>query len=169
VGEIGWLNGFGVTFTINPTVNGQQTILTMNDLSAPYNRTKIASVTASDESDTQVASATLSVYATFPLQPQFGYETDLDNKTLVSVAEDGSAVFRKKGGAKRSWQLQFPRRPQSEYVVLRDFWQYHEKTIEFYYYDLPLSEIKLVRFDSGLRVSPENMNLISMSCVLREV
>jgi hypothetical protein len=167
-GTINWTNNLGATFTFSNRANGQSTELLLSDLAAAYNRTKIGTVSASDTvGGTSIAS--LSIYATFPLQPHFGYEVDYDNKTLVSVAEDGTAVFRKKSSAKMSWTLQFPRRPLSERTILKAFWDYHEKTVEFYYYDLALNELRLVRFDSGIRVSPDNMNLINMSCVLREI
>jgi hypothetical protein len=169
LGAIANPNDNGVSFSPNPTANNQYTFMNFTDLLAAYNRTRIGWVWANDTADNAQSVASLSIYATFPLQPHFGYDVDIDNKTLVSVAEDGTAVFRKKGGTKRSWTLQMPNRPATEYIALRDFWAFHEKTTEFYFYDLPLNELVLVRFDSGLKVQPQNMNLINMSCVLREI
>src|SRR3954467_14115707 len=97
----------------------------------PPNRSQQIIVTGTSGPDS--GSASVTIWATFPLQPNYGYDYELDEKTLISIAEDGSTVRRQKGNIKASWQLTMPQRPLSEFQILRDFHAYHKKLIPFYY------------------------------------
>lgn len=151
---------------LSPTT-GTSTTLT------PNNETRLISVTAKDRAvdDTVLNTVvkTVQIYSTFPLQPNYGYEIEMDDTTLISLAEDKTAVIRKKAGVKKVWQLQLPLRPLTEYETLRDFWLFHGKVLSFYYYDLAITELKMVRFDSALRITPAGPDSYSMTCVVREV
>lgn len=142
------------------------TISSATRLNAP-NLSQTIIVTGTSGGDT--GSMAITVWGTFPLQPNYGYDYELDDKTLISVAEDGSTVRRQKSGIKASWQLNMPNRPLTEYQTLRDFHAYHKKVIPFYYYDLAIGELRMVYFDSSLKVTVSGPDSISMSCLVREV
>jgi hypothetical protein len=135
----------------------------------PDNKSTFVNVVATNSGNESSNPLTVTSYGKFPLQPIFGYDIDIDDKTLISVAEDGTTVRRLKGIEKRVWTLQMPNRPLSEYITLRNFFLFHRKLKEFYYEDLAIQEMKIVQFDSGIKVTPNNHNSISMSCVVREV
>ena len=122
-------------------------------------------------------SALLTAVATFPVQPHYGYEISLDNKTLASYAEDGTAVFRKKGSTKRIWKLQFLNVTAADWTLLREFWLWHEKHVKFYYEDVAVPELvggvetstlRLVTFDAGLNVSVAGPYRYNITTVVRE-
>lgn len=167
VGRVGthvdWTTSSGTLSVLT----GDVTVLT------PLNRTELITVTALDKNSSNVTLSTViksvQVYGTFPLQPNYPYDVEFDDKTLVSIAEDGTAVFRVKSPIRRSWQLSMPNRPFTEYSLLNPFYQYHKKFREFYYYDLAINELILVRFDSSLKVTPIGPDQFTMSCVVKEI
>lgn len=114
-------------------------------------------------------SYTLKINGLFPGQPNYSYEINIDDNTLVSYAEDKSAIYRIKGQPIRSWTLQFNERPYLEYQDAYQFWMYHKKYISFYYVDLVYGMKTLVTFDSGIRTQAISPNSISFSFVVRQV
>lgn len=115
------------------------------------------------------ATKTVSVTGLFPVQPNYGVDLASDNNTLVSLAEDGSATFRKKSNLKKTLSLQFNERPYSEYLALSNFWKAHEKHEKFVYQDLVLGENYIMRFETGLRVNILGMDSITIQATLKEV
>lgn len=149
--------------------SGSSTVLTVPNFS------QVVSISGISGSD--AGSAPLTVWATFPVQPRFGYELDMDNKTLVSYSEDGTPVFRVKSGIRRSWQLQFPDTPQNEWRLIREFWNFHQKHIAFYYEDDEILEniggvetptLRLVTFDAGLKIIASGPDRYAITTVVRE-
>ncbi len=114
---------------------------------------------------------TFDTYGVFPVQPNYAYETNLDNNTLISRAEDGTSTFRVKGttSRKKTLSLQFNSRPFSEFQLLYNFWMYHQKHIRFYYRDLVYDETYLMVHDSGLKYQASGPDQITISVVLREI
>lgn len=112
---------------------------------------------------------TFDIYGVFPVQPNYPYEINVDNKTLASYAEDGSAVFRVKGSQKKSLSLQFNQRPFTEYESIYEFWEWHQKNLTFVYRDVVFDLIYFVVNDSGIKIQASGMDNITMSLVLREV
>lgn len=155
--SVNWTTDSGV---VAPLV-GVSTVLTA------VNQTRVVTVTGVSGGNS--GSLSIQVYATFPVQPNYGYEIEWDDKTLMSIAEDQTVIARIKSPDKRSWQLQFPNRPLTEYNTLKNFWSYHRKVIPFYYLDLAIAELKLCRFDSGLRTTPVGPDQFSMTCVVKEI
>jgi hypothetical protein len=150
-------------------------IATAASLGSIPNRTQTIILTGTSGADS--GTATISVYGTFPVQPHYNYSLDIDNKTLASYSEDGTAEFRKKGKLRRIWQLSFLKSPTSDWTLIRDFWNNHEKHIPFYYQDIAVQEsiggvetpvLRLVTFDSGLKVVPNGPDAFTINIVLRE-
>lgn len=112
---------------------------------------------------------TLVVHGIFPEQPNYSYELNQDNTTLVSFAEDKSARYKVKGGLKKNLNLQFTQRSYNEYLSINNFWLAHQKHLSFYYKDIDFAETYRMVFDSGLRVQVNSPNSITISFVLREV
>jgi hypothetical protein len=149
----------------------------LTTLFTPPNKTGTARVTgvaAGPETDF----VDILVYATVPIQPNFGYELDFDNNTLRSPAEDGGAVLRRKGIHKRSWQVQYNNLDNTEWTLLREFYKYHLKDIPFYMEDLAVLDnvggpdvytLALVTFDSGLKVTVAGDSRYNVTAAYKEV
>lgn len=120
------------------------------------------------DSSTNMGTANLTSFGVFPVQPNFSYDVSFDNKTLISFAEDGSATYRVKSPPKRSINLVFNNRPYSDYVKIYDFWQAHQKHIQFYYVDYVYGLTYKVVHDSGLKVQTVGPDQHTMTIVLRE-
>jgi hypothetical protein len=140
------------------------------------NKTQTIVVSAVSGADS--GSASVFTYGIWPVFPHFGGEVSLDDKVLASYAEDGSAVFRRKGGPKFSWTLGFNNTPASDLRLIRDFWNYHRKDIPFYYEDLEFPEnvggvetttLRLVTCDTGLKVVEEGPDRFTVSVTFRQV
>jgi hypothetical protein len=117
---------------------------------------------------TNEAIKSLQVWGIFPEQPNYSYEISSDNNTLASLAEDGTATMRLKGGLKKTLALQFTGRPYHEYVTINNFWETHQKHEKFFYRDIDLEKVYLVRFDTGLRVQVEGPDIVTINITLRE-
>ena len=112
---------------------------------------------------------TLQVYGVFPEQPNYSYEINQDNVTLVSFAEDRSAKYKVKSGIKRTLSPQFVQRPVSEYINIQEFWELHQKHLSFYYKDIDFDKTYLMVFDSGIRLQINGPDNVTISFVLREI
>lgn len=155
--------------TVSPSSGSSVTTVTT------LNRSQVVTIGAVSGADS--GSIPVIVWGTWPVQPRFGYELALDNKTLASYAEDGSVVFAKKGPTRRSWKLSFPDIPEADWILIRDFWNWHEKHLPFYYEDLASQEnvggvevptLRLVTMDSGLSVTVAGPNRYNITVQLRE-
>jgi hypothetical protein len=154
---------------INPATGISTTLTALN---------RTLSVVVSAVSGADSGAITIQVYGTWPVQPHFGYEVAIDNKTLASPAEDGSMVYRRKGPIRLSWTLGFNNIPATEWELIRDFFNYHQKDIPFYYQDLGLNEdvatletpiLRLVTADSGPKVTVAGPDRYNITIVLRQV
>jgi hypothetical protein len=160
-----WTANFG---SLSPT-SGSTALFT------PPNQTRTSRVTGTSSPDSDFVD--IQVYATIPFQPHFGFEQDWDNKTLRSEAEDGSAVLRVKGPIKRSWQVSFNNLPPDEWILLREFFRWHQKHLPFYYQDLAVPDnvgsgeadiLTLVTFDAGLKVTVAGPQRFNVATAFRE-
>lgn len=162
---VNWSTSAG---TVLPVVGTNTTLI------AP-NRTQRVVVTATGDSD--VGSIGIDIIATFPIQPNFGYDVTLANKTIPSYGEDDSVVFRVKGLPRRRWNLPINGSPGWEYLALLDFWAHHQKHIPFYYEDLAALEyvngilvptMRLVTFDSDYAVIVAGPDSYNIQVVVKE-
>lgn len=140
-------------------------VATFKDVGATMN----SNVAFSDTGETKQGVLTFQLYGVFPESPNYTYEINADNRTLISYAEDGSATFRLKGGIKKSLSLQFNSRPFSEYVVVADFWEWHQKHLKFFYRDVVFDQTYFVVNDAGLKTQANGPDQISMALIVREV
>lgn len=168
-------NGLTVYYLINNKVIRSVTIAnqtwnlypiaTFKDVGGTLN----SNVFFSDTSQAKQGILTFQLYGVFPEQPNYTYELAPDNKTLSSFAEDGTAVFRKKGELKKVLSLQFISRPYTEYLTINDFWEWHQKHLKFYYRDSIFEKIYRVVHDSGLRIQVIGPDQITINMGLKEV
>lgn len=117
----------------------------------------------------------VSVFGRLPHQPNWGIELDLDDKTLVSVAEDDSTIFSLKRGPLQTWRMQWINRPFREKEDLKSFWKWHRKFRFWYYQDESEGdevgfepETYLVRFDSGLKIVPGDYDNFNITAIVTQ-
>lgn len=117
-----------------------------------------------------VADATITkkidAFATFPYQPDWRFEGEVDDRTEISTAEDGSEVFGA-GGFFATWNLQFQDREFDQYQEALAFRYKHAKWRFFYLYDVALEELSFVRFDSAIRRQPDWAEGVSYSFAVK--
>lgn len=136
----------------------------------PINRTQSITIGATDSGSGGADTQALEVVATFPLQPNRGYDLDLDRDVQESLARDKSRTTRQDGPATESRQLEFLERLKPERDELRAFWLFHDKVIRFYYSDVATAELVANCWhDSGLKqsVAPDTPNAFNMSVVVK--
>lgn len=168
-------------FTATPSVTWSSSAGTMSGpgttgtLTYP-NRTQAITVSAVNGGDS--GSAILHVYGTWPVNPHFGYEVQIDNKVVGSFGEDGSLVSRRKGPARYSWAVNFRNTPEADMILMRDFWLFHMKDIPFYFEDLEFPEnleesevstVRLVTADAGMRVVVDGPDTFTVSMAFKEI
>ena len=162
-GAVTWSDG-GAGGTFNPAV-GTETDYT------PANKTRSIIITATDSGAGGVGTKALSVKATFPLEPNRGFDIDTDDDTKESFARDKSRTTRQDGPVleRRALEL-LGRLIATERAELRTFWLWHRKTIPFYFKDNATGELVAnCTHDSGLKqqVSPDDPNACNMSVVVK--
>lgn len=167
-GSIAWLASRGV-IAPTPTANGVPTTLT------PSNESESVIITARDTADDATSTTVIEIQATFPYQPNWdGADSDLDDKTNVSLAEDLTPSFVVKSELQDVFRYAFNRREvDPEYLAARAFYEWHKKARWFWIKDCPRSILTdppliKVRFDSAFSQSPVFLGRISYSCVMRE-
>lgn len=165
VGSIEWSDGSaGGAFSPAITANGVDTTYT------PANESKSVVITANDDSDDESSTAALEVTATCPDRGQFGQaQIELDDRTNVSLAEDGSPSFVQKGDPFFLYPYSFPNRTQAQYDAMTAFWLFHRKVRKFYLED-PVHDnvFRLVRFDSKLQTDVQGADMLTYSATFRE-
>lgn len=160
-----------ITFTINNVVYATSSLPTISAYYALMSFKTLGGVLDNPSyfrDVTNVDSASISVSGLFPVQPNYSYARDEDNNTLSSIAEDGSGVFRKKGRIKRTLSLQFNERPYSEYLLLADFWQSHERHKTFIYREFDFSQQYIMRFDTGVKYTVQAPDSVTFQVSLKE-
>jgi hypothetical protein len=152
------------SFSVPTTGNGQPTNY------SPVNQTDAVTVTARDTLDNAIATLTIQVYATCPDRGQFGNApVELDDRTNVSLAEDGGPSFLVKGAPFKLFQYQFPNRTQAQYLAMEAFWLWHRKMRKFYLEDPVVDGLfRLVRFDSKLQIDVQGADMIAYAATFRE-
>lgn len=157
------INGLVVATTSVPSISAFFPVVSFKTLNSKLNNLSYF------HDLTNQASASLSVSGLFPVEPNYTYSRDEDNNTLSSIAEDGSAVFRKKGRIKRSLSLQFNERSFSEYLLISNFWKAHEKHQEFIYREFDTGEVYIMRFDAGLKLNVQAPDSVTVQISLKEI
>jgi hypothetical protein len=118
---------------------------------------------------TNDGSTTLNVMGVVPIQANYSYELVNDNITMSSIAEDGGLYFRKRGRVKKALALNFRDKSYADFVLLNDFWKAHERQEIFLYKDLVANETYVMRFESGLQISVEHPDVITIQATLKEI
>ncbi|HEY0003744.1 MAG TPA: hypothetical protein VGB17_02950 [Pyrinomonadaceae bacterium] len=122
-------------------------------------------ITATDS--VGAATAEIDVYALLPYQPDWGFESDIDDETEISIAEDLSEKYRTVSPVFGVYPLAFNDREYDEFLAMQRFWAYHRKTRKFYFENIALGELVLGRFDSALKRKPDSANSVSYSFQFR--
>jgi hypothetical protein len=163
-GQIAWTVTRG-SIAPTPTNNGVAATYT------PANQSEAVTVTARDTSDNATRQVVINIEMTFPYDPDVdGIDTDLDDKTNVSLAEDGGPSFLQKGDPQRVFTLTFSDRQDAEYNNADALWLWHRKVITFWIVDYSTSitgVLRKGRFDSKLSKSGA-MNKITYKFIFRE-
>lgn len=132
----------------------------------PTNVSQLVTIVAADSGAGGTGSLVIAVTATFPIQPQVGYEIDLDDETKVEYMRDRTAYFQVEGGAFENRPLIFLDREGAERNTLRAFWLAHKKTEAFYYIDVETNLTYLARFTSGIKTRVAGADSYDMSCTI---
>lgn len=132
----------------------------------PPNKTKTQTVVATDSGAGGSGSSLVTVVATFPIQPQVGYDVDLDDDTKVERMRDRTAYFQVEGPAFEGRPLIFLDRDGDERAVLFNFWEFHRKSGQFFYIDVETLRTYLVRFISGVKARVAGADSYDMSCTI---
>lgn len=123
-------------------------------------------VTVTDLDTEEEATVSVDVFATFPHQPGWGFEGEVDEDTEISKAEDNSEVIFE-GDLFAVYPVSFNNRDFDEYRAALRFRAAHGKRKLFYIEDLALEELNLGRFDSSIKRSPNNADGVGYSFVFR--
>ncbi len=119
-------------------------------------------VTATDSIGS--ASVSIGAYATFPYQPDPGYEATVDAEIEISKSEDRSESSRILSDLFGAWPLTFVDRERTEYRAALAFYDRHRKANKwFYLMDGGLEEIVFGRFDSEFKRPPNKVDGIGYS------
>lgn len=156
-GETGTVNWATTRGTLSNEGVGPDVSLSMPNQSwygtpSLINGNEAVKITASD--DENVVIIYIDVYANFPFQADWSFQSPIDEDTEISRAEDNNEIFRILSGLSGSWQMTFKDREHTEYLEALQFRAFHGKTRRFYIQELGLEEIQLVRFDSAFNRSP---------------
>ena len=162
-GLIAWSATSG-SFDPVETANGQQTAFT------PANETQDVVITARDKSDNLQSTTTIEVTGTCPDRGQFeSAQIELDDRTNVSLAEDGGPSFLVKGQPYRLFPYSYPNRTRDQYDEMEAFWLFHRKTRTFYLEDPVHDNLwRLVRFDSKLSITVHGTDMLTYAATYRE-
>lgn len=117
------------------------------------NGNQAVKITVND--DVTTVSLYVDVYAVFPYQADWGFQSMLDEDTEISRAEDNSESYRILSGLHASWPMVFKDREHVEFIAAQRFRAFHGKTRWFYIQELGLEELQYVRFDSGFNRQPD--------------
>lgn len=159
-GNVSWSCNFGACVPDDETV----TTLSAENVSRYADAGDAVVVTVTDLDTEEEASVSIDVFATFPFQPGWDFEAEVDEDTEISEAEDNSEVIFE-GKLFGVWPLAFNRRDYDEYLVALRFRAAHGKRKHFYLDDRGLEQLLRGRFDSPIKLSPHNANGFSYSFV----
>lgn len=104
-------------------------------------------------------------YDTFPFQPDWRFESEVEARAEISEADDGTERIRDLGGFSARWEVGFNNRDPDEYRFALTFYASHGKKVYFRLDDQGLGENQVGRFDSSVRRSPLSPNGVSYSFV----
>lgn len=113
------------------------------------------------------ASTILKSYGVFPVLPNYPYDITTEDASVVLYGEDQTEYSITKP-AKDVLTLSFNYRTLEEYQILKKFWDHHTKTIPFFYDDTVAKYTRWMKFDSGLKVTIQRMNVMGINITLRE-
>lgn len=110
-------------------------------------------ITATD--DAESVSVSVDVFATFPYQADWGFQSPIDEDTEISKAEDNNESYRILSDLFSSWPMVFKDREHDEFIQAQIFRAFHGKTRWFYIDEKGLEELQYVRFDSPFLRAPD--------------
>lgn len=161
-GDVTWSCNFGACAPANETT----TTLAPENVSHYAAAGDAVVATVTDNATSETATVSIDVFATFPYQPAWDFEAEVDEETEISRAEDNSEVIFD-GDLFAVFPLGFNARDFDEYRAALLFRSQHGKRKLFYLEDAGLEELNLGRFDSSIKRSPHNANGFSYSFVFR--
>lgn len=132
----------------------------------PANESKAVSIRVTDNVAAHVDLA-LAVKASFPIQPQVGYDIEPKTYTKAIFAKDNTPRFRRPPKKSYSWSLQFDNRTIMDVSVVEAFFNFHDIDIEFYYVDIEIEQSVLVRFDSEPKIKVVGPNQFQMVTIVK--
>lgn len=160
-GAVTWSDG-GAGGTFAPSgVNNQNAIYT------PKNKTQAVVISATDPANTKTIA--LTVFATVPVQPQFGFDVESDIETAIKFAKDRTRYFREDGDLEIGWVLAWDARPRDEFEELRQFWRDHRKINQLYMVDAESNILNKVWFTSSMKWVPAGANRFNLVASFRGV
>lgn len=133
----------------------------------PANKTQSIVISATDGVNTKTYS--LSVFATIPVYPQFGYEQELDVETKVKMARDRTRYFREDGEVEVSWVFAWSEREKDQYLELMRFWRDHRKVTQFYLVDTEGDLLNKVWFNSSFKAIASGANRWALSAAFKGI
>lgn len=161
-GNVSWSCTYGACVPDNET----STTLSVENISRYADAGDPVVITVTDLDTDETEEVSVDAYATFPYQPGWDFEGEVDEDTEISQAEDNSEVIFE-GTLFAVYPLGFNNRDFDEYRDALRFRALHGKRKLFYLDDGGLEELNLGRFDSAIKRSPHNANGVSYSFVFR--
>lgn len=156
-GTVDWSTGSG---SMSPLTGASSTL-------TPVNQTEIVTISAQD--DLITATKTIQIYATLPVQPKWGIESDVDPPIV-------------------RWPMAYEKREFSEYFEMLQFFRWHGKAIleispaeddsisvrvvkgrPFYVDDISSGDLTRVYFDSAVRRMFQGINYVDYSFQLMAI
>jgi hypothetical protein len=123
----------------------------------PANETRQVTVTATT-AGAEVGQATIRVYGTFPLSPEWGYKLIVEEPAVISLAEDKvTAKVRYKGDPVDGFEFTILDRELAEDVTFAAFRAHHRIDLPWYFTDPETGTSYKLRFDQ-LRFEGERFN-----------
>jgi len=161
----------GATGTVNWSDGGKGgTFQGLSSTSAAYipaNKSQSVIITGLDTGAGGSGTVAIQVSGTFPLQPNLGYETQLDSDTKMARARGGTRYFREDYPQEVALSLSCERRSRPEMEAAREFWRFHRKVTPFYYLDIETGMLNLVRFESAISYKFDGAQWWSMTFAVR--
>jgi hypothetical protein len=158
-GTVTWGDG-GAGGSFSPATGNTSTY-------TPANQTAAVVISAVDGANT--STRPLTVFGTMPVQPQFGFQTELDIETKVKMALDRTRYFRESGSLEMAWVMEWTRRQLDEVTELRAFWAWHRKSKQFYLVDVESNIMNLVWYVTSYPAIPKGGNNWDMTASFRGV
>lgn len=122
-------------------------------LYSPVTGNKAVQVTAHDNLNS--VNILINVYAVFPFQADWAFQSPINDNTEISIGEDNSESYYVKSDLFGKFPLVYSDREWTEYLAALLFYTFHRRTRFFYINELGTEELQFGRFDSEFVRKPE--------------